>query len=137
MKCLISSINYISFCRNKDYKNRQYIEKLSFRREKCTLYRIGSTLSLKWIVIYKPNYLLMRTILFLFLVICLGTSTQAQEKLSVRKVEGLTMPVTNTLEKPDDTIQKFQTAARFFKVKNARVKQALLFIPRTRRTQVA
>jgi hypothetical protein len=79
----------------------------------------------------------MRTILFLFLVICLGTSTQAQEKLSVSKVEGLTMPVTNTLEKPDDTIQKFQAAARFFKVKNARVKQALLFRPRIRRTQVA
>ncbi|MGB3145446.1 MAG: hypothetical protein WBB24_15200 [Maribacter sp.] len=79
----------------------------------------------------------MRTILFLFLIICLGTSTQAQEKLSVTKVEGLTMPVINTLEKPDDTIQKFQTAARFFKVKNARVKQALLFRPRTRRTQVA
>ena len=79
----------------------------------------------------------MRAFLFIMLVICLGTSSQAQKKLSVSKVEVLTMPIETNLETFDGQYLKFQTAARFFKVKNGRVKQALLFRTRTKRTQVA
>ncbi|KSA14557.1 hypothetical protein I600_1159 [Maribacter dokdonensis DSW-8] len=42
------------------------------------------------------------------------------------------MPMADITVKSDVNTQGFQTAARFFKVKNARVKQALLFKPRVR-----
>ncbi|WP_419210854.1 hypothetical protein ACNR9Q_08820 [Maribacter sp. X9] len=79
----------------------------------------------------------MRIILFLLLVVCLGTSTQAQEKLSISKVKTLTMPLAPTLEPAETPIKKFQTAASFFKVKHGRVKQALSFRPRSKRIQLA
>ncbi|TLP80348.1 hypothetical protein [Maribacter sp. ACAM166] len=75
----------------------------------------------------------MRTILFLFLVICLGTQSQAQEKLLVTKVQAIVMPLTEKIEQSETNHQSFETAARFFKVKNARVKRALLFKSRSRR----
>ncbi|MEO9479214.1 MAG: hypothetical protein ABJO28_13900 [Maribacter dokdonensis] len=74
----------------------------------------------------------MRTIIFLFLVICLGTQSQAQEKSPNTKVQTIVMPMANITVKSDVNTQGFQTAARFFKVKNARVKQALLFKPGVR-----
>ncbi|WP_116770805.1 hypothetical protein [Maribacter litoralis] len=74
----------------------------------------------------------MRTIIFLFLVICLGTQSQAQEKSPDTKVQTIVMPMADVTIKSDVNAQGFQTAARFFKVKNARVKQALLFKPRVR-----
>ncbi|HDZ05540.1 hypothetical protein LCGC14_0067560 [marine sediment metagenome] len=74
----------------------------------------------------------MRTIIFLFLVVCLGTQSQAQAKLPVSKVQTIVMPMADITIKSDVNSQGFQTAARFFKVKNARVKQALLFKPRVR-----
>ena len=79
----------------------------------------------------------MRTIIFLFLVICLGTSSQAQNKLSVSKVKTISMPMAQTTYQTDIISQSPQTAARFFKVKNARVKQALLFKARFTKTQIA
>ena len=74
----------------------------------------------------------MRTIIFLFLVVCLGTQSQAQAKLPVSKVQTIVMPMADITIKSDVNSQGFQTAERFFKVKNARVKQALLFKPRVR-----
>ncbi|WP_282179550.1 hypothetical protein [Maribacter stanieri] len=74
----------------------------------------------------------MRTIIFLFLVVCLGTQSQAQAKSPVSKVKTIVMPMADVSIKSDVNSQGFQTAARFFKVKNARVKQALLFKPRVR-----
>ena len=72
----------------------------------------------------------METVIFLFLVICLGTQSQAQEKSPNTKVQTIVMPMADITVKSDVNTQGFQTAARFFKVKNARVKQALLFKPR-------
>tara|TARA_R110002051_G_scaffold34256_4_gene76380 strand:- start:13878 stop:14117 length:240 start_codon:yes stop_codon:yes gene_type:complete len=72
----------------------------------------------------------MRTIIFLFLVICLGTQSQAQQQLPVKKVQTIVMPIVPITVNSNFNSQGFQTAARFFKVKNARVKQALLFKPR-------
>ncbi|SIQ40007.1 hypothetical protein [Maribacter ulvicola] len=69
----------------------------------------------------------MRTIIFLLLVICLGTQSQAQSKSPDIKVQSVVMPMLDVTIKSDVNIQGFQTAARFYKVKNARVKQALLF----------
>jgi len=74
----------------------------------------------------------MRTIIFLFLVICLGTQSQAQVKSPDTKVQTVVMPMADVTIKSDVNAQGFQTAARFFKVKNARIKQALLFKPRVR-----
>jgi hypothetical protein len=79
----------------------------------------------------------MRTILFLVLVICLGTSSQAQEASTEIKVDAVTMPMARTLSQSEFRIQKFQTAASFFKVKHGRVKKALRFIPNTKKTQFA
>ena len=79
----------------------------------------------------------MRTIIFLSLVICLGTQLQAQKKSSNIKVPSVVMPLANVFEKSIVSPQDFQTAARFFKVKNARVKQALRFKPRFRKTVFA
>lgn len=74
----------------------------------------------------------MRTIIFLFLVVCLGIQSQAQAKSPVSKVQTIVMPMADVTIKSDVNSQGFQTAARFFKVKNARVKQALLFKPRVK-----
>jgi hypothetical protein len=96
-----------------------------------------STLSRLGLVIYEPNQLLMRTILFLLLVIFLGTSSKAQEKTRITKVQTFTMPIVLTLSQSDIQIQNFQTAASFFKVKHGRVKKALRFITNTKKTQIA
>lgn len=79
----------------------------------------------------------MRTLIFLLFVACLGTSSQAQEKLSVTRIQTIVMPIAQTVNKTEVLPQKSQTAARFFKVKNARVKRALLFKPRSRRALFA
>ncbi|TDS17017.1 hypothetical protein DFQ03_1507 [Maribacter caenipelagi] len=79
----------------------------------------------------------MRTIIFLFLVICLGTQSQAQSKSPDIKVQTIIMPMADVIIKSDVNTQGFQTAARFFKVKNARVKQALLFKIRVRTISLA
>ena len=71
----------------------------------------------------------MRTIIFLFLVVCLGTKSQAKEKLPVAKVQTIVLPMAVMIDQSVINIQGYQTAARFFKVKNARIKQALKFKP--------
>ncbi|SKB27599.1 hypothetical protein SAMN05660866_00474 [Maribacter arcticus] len=81
--------------------------------------------------------LIMRTIIFLFLVVCLGTKSQAQHKLPVTKVQSFTMPMVDIIGQSEINTQGYQTAARFFKVKNARVKQALKFKPTTLKTLFA
>ncbi|MEP2280972.1 hypothetical protein [Maribacter sp.] len=79
----------------------------------------------------------MRTIIFLFLVICLGTKSQAQSKSPDAKVQTIVMPMADVTIKSDVNTPGFQTAARFFKVKNARVKRALLFKTRVRTVSLA
>jgi len=79
----------------------------------------------------------MRTILFLFLVICLGTESQAQEKLQVSKVQTIIMPMADIINQSEINHKGLQTAARFFKEKNARVKRALLFKRESRKTLFA
>ncbi|WP_405381381.1 hypothetical protein [Maribacter sp. LLG6340-A2] len=79
----------------------------------------------------------MRALLFIFLVICLGTSSQAQENPSVKKVQVIILPMAQTIPLPDRLPKRSQTAARFFKVKNARVKRALAFKPISKRTMMA
>jgi len=59
---------------------------------------------------------------------------QAQKKSTHSKVPTMVMPMATILIQSNININDFQTAARFFKVKNARVKQALLFKPRIRKT---
>ena len=78
--------------------------------------------------------LIMRTIIFLFLVVCLGTKSQAQEMLPVTKVKTIVMPMADIIVQSEINTQGYQTAARFFKVKNARIKQALKFKPTTVKT---
>ncbi len=79
----------------------------------------------------------MRTIIFLFLVICLGTQSQAQSKSPDTKVQTIVMPMADVTIKSDVNTHGFQTAARFYKVKNARVKRALLFKVRIRTVSFA
>lgn len=79
----------------------------------------------------------MRTVLLLLLVVCLGTLCQAQEKPLTFKVLPVTMPIAHTLEQSAFWIQDSQIAASFFKVKHGRVKRALSFRPKTKKTQVA
>jgi len=79
----------------------------------------------------------MRTIIFLFLVICLGTKSQAQSKSPDTKVQTIVMPMADVTIKSDVNTHGFQTAARFYKVKNARVKRALLFKARIRTVSFA
>ena len=79
----------------------------------------------------------MRTIIFLFLVVCLGTQSQAQAKSPVSKVKTIVMPMADVIIKSDVNTHGFQTAARFYKVKNARVKRALLFKARIRTVSFA
>lgn len=79
----------------------------------------------------------MRIVIFVLFVICLGTSSQAQEKIAAIKVQTLTTPLAKTLDTPKIQIPMALTAANFYTVKNARVKQALMFKPSTKRTQVA
>ncbi|APQ18302.1 hypothetical protein BTR34_13615 [Maribacter hydrothermalis] len=62
----------------------------------------------------------------------MGTQSQAQQQLPLKKVQTTVMPIALITVKSNLNPQGFQTAARFFKVKNARVKQALLFKPRVR-----
>ena len=81
--------------------------------------------------------LIMRTIIFLFLVVCLGTKSQAQDKLPVTKVQTIVMPMAYIIDQSEINTQGYQTAARFFKVKNARIKQALKFKPTTLKTLFA
>ncbi|WP_339628109.1 hypothetical protein [uncultured Maribacter sp.] len=79
----------------------------------------------------------MRTIIFLFLVVCLGTASQAQDRLPVTKVQTVVMPMADIIDQSDINTQGYQTAARFFKVKNARIKQALKFKPTTLKILIA
>lgn len=79
----------------------------------------------------------MRTIIFLFLVICLGTKSQAQSKSPDTKVQTIVMPMADVAIKSDVNTHGFQTAARFYKVKNARIKRALLFKVRVRTVSFA
>lgn len=81
--------------------------------------------------------LIMRTIIFLFLVVCLGTQSQAKDKLPVTKVQTIVMPMADIIDQSEINTQGYQTAARFFKVKNARIKQALKFRPGTKKTLFA
>jgi len=76
----------------------------------------------------------MRTVIFLFLVVCLGTKSQAKNKLPVTKVQVIVMPMADIIHQTEINTQGYQTAARFFKVKNARIKQALKFKPTTVKT---
>lgn len=78
----------------------------------------------------------MRAILFLVLVVCLGTSSQAQDQSAVPKVKSIALPIAQTLVPSEFQIQKSQTAAIFFKVKHGRVKRALLFKPKAGSTQI-
>lgn len=78
----------------------------------------------------------MRTVLLLLLVVCLGTLCQAQEKSLTFKVPPITMPMAPTLAQ-SAFWHSPQIAASFFKVKHGRVKRALLFRPKTKKTQVA
>lgn len=79
----------------------------------------------------------MRTLIMLLLVVCLGTTSQAQERLAESKVIPIAFPIAQTLDQPVLGFQKSQTAASFFKVKYGRVKRALLFRPKTKRILVA
>lgn len=79
----------------------------------------------------------MRTVFFVLFLICMGASSQAQEKKAAIKVQTLKMPVVLTLATPEIQVPMTQTAASFYKIKNARVKQALMFKTRYKRTQVA
>jgi hypothetical protein len=79
----------------------------------------------------------MRTIIFLFLVVCLGTKSQAQDKLPVTKVQSIKMPMAEIIDQSEINTQGYQTATKFFKVKNARIKQALRFKPTTIKTLFA
>ncbi|MDO1514083.1 hypothetical protein Q2T41_15585 [Maribacter confluentis] len=79
----------------------------------------------------------MRTLIFLFLVICLGTLSQAQENPTAKRVQVIVMPMAQAKPMAERLPMSSQTAARFFKVKNARIKRALAFKPISRRTLVA
>lgn len=79
----------------------------------------------------------MRTLIFLLLVTCLGTTSQAQDKSSVTRIQTIVMPMAHMLNTTETLPKGSQTAARFFKVKNARVKRALLFKPQFKRILVA
>lgn len=79
----------------------------------------------------------MRTVIFLFLVVCLGTKSQAKNKLPVTKVQVIVMPMADIIHQTEINTQGYQTAARFFKVKNARIKQALKFKPTSFKTLFA
>lgn len=79
------------------------------------------------------HLLIMRAIIFLLLVVCLGTKSQAQKMLPVTKVKTIIMPIADIIDQSEINTQGYQTAARFFKVKNARIKQALKFKPTTLR----
>lgn len=65
------------------------------------------------------------------------THSQAQDKLHVNNVDAIVMPIAEPLAPTKISTKGFQTAARFFKVKNARVKRALQFKPGSKRILIA
>lgn len=75
----------------------------------------------------------MRAILFLLLVICVGTFAQAQDTHQP-KVETITMPIAYSVDKITEPNAEFPALAGVFVLKNSRIKRALTF--KTRKKDV-
>lgn len=79
----------------------------------------------------------MRTLLFLFLTVFIIRFGQAQQQRAVEKVQLLLMPTSQMIPQTETKVATIQIAARFYKVKNGRIKQALLFTPLYQKTLMA
>ncbi|MFS4467413.1 hypothetical protein [Maribacter sp. 2210JD10-5] len=79
----------------------------------------------------------MKPTFFLFLVICMGLSIQAQEKRPLVMAKVLTMPVvTETIHQTKTVNKESPRIAAIYLLKNSRIKKALAFEPKKRETKL-
>lgn len=76
----------------------------------------------------------MRTLILFVFIAFLGSTSQAQERATESKINTITLPVAKTVHQPARSLQESATAALFFKVKYGRVKRALLFKSKSKKT---
>ena len=69
----------------------------------------------------------MKTILFLMLVICMGTFAQAQKAEIEMKVSTISMPIAEPMDQTN-LGEKFPAVTGIFVLKHSRVKRALSFV---------
>jgi len=79
----------------------------------------------------------MRSILFLLLVIFVGTCTMAQQQHSEVKVKTISLPMSQTVHQTNLGKDGFPTVTGIYVLKNSRIKRALEFKARKRRVKLA
>lgn len=70
--------------------------------------------------------LLMKTILFLMLVICMGAFAQAQQPEIEMKLNTISMPITDPMDQTNQG-EKLPSVTGIFVFKHSRIKRALSF----------
>lgn len=79
----------------------------------------------------------MRSILFLLLVICVGTCAMAQQQNSEVKVKTISLPLSQIVHQTNLGKDRFPTVTGIYVLKNSRVKRALEFKVRKMKVKLA